>query len=334
MSENEKKKIMFSGMQPTGLPSIGNYIGAIKNWVNLSDEYNSLFCVVDLHSLTVKEDPQEKRRKTRSLFMLYVAAGLDPVKNILYCQSHVPHHSELAWILNCYTYMGELSRMTQFKEKSQKHEDNINAGLFTYPVLMAADILLYQTDVVPVGEDQKQHLELSRDVAARFNNLYGDTFVVPEPYISKTGARIMGLQEPTRKMSKSDTDNPNDAVFLLDEPNLIMNKIKRAVTDSENTVRFDPQNQPGVANLLTIYGCLGGKTIEEAEKDFDGRGYGDLKEAVGETVVSALRPIQEEYKRLEKDKAYIDEVMAENAKRAAGLAERTMKKVRRKIGIA
>jgi len=325
------KKIIFSGMQPSGFPSLGNYVGAISNWNKLQDEYNCLYCVVDMHAITVRQDAATLRANTRNLLALYIAAGLDPEKNIVYVQSHVRAHAELAWVLNCYTYMGELSRMTQYKEKSAKHNENINAGLFTYPVLQAADILLYQTDLVPVGDDQKQHIELCRDIAVRFNNLYGDTFKVPEPFISKQGARIMSLQAPEKKMSKSETENVNNVIFLLDEPNVIMNKFKRAVTDSGSEIAFSP-DKPGVSNLLTIYATLTGKTNDQALADFTGKGYGDLKKTVGEVVVDAFAPIQARYKELSADKAYLEQIMKTNAEKASGIAERTLKKVYKKIG--
>ena len=271
MSEQNQKKIIFSGMQPTGVITIGNYFGALKNWVKLNEEYNCLFCVVDMHAITIKQDPAHLRKSARELIALYIAAGLDPEKNIIYYQSHVHQHAELAWILNCFTHLGELNRMTQFKDKSAKNENNLNAGLYTYPALMAADILLFQTDLVPVGNDQKQHLELTRDVANRFNNLYSPTFTVPEPYIAKTGAKICSLQEPTKKMSKSD-ENPNATISLLDDPAVIRNKIKRAVTDSEALIKYDPENKPGVSNLLEIYHLSTGMSMDEVEAHFEGKG--------------------------------------------------------------
>jgi len=331
MSDAPQKQTIFSGMQPSGFPSLGNYIGAIRNWNELQDIYNCLYCIVDMHAITVRQDPAQLRKNARDLLTLYIATGLDPEKNIIYIQSHVPAHAELGWILNCYTYMGELSRMTQFKEKSARHAENINAGLFTYPVLMAADILLYQTDLVPVGDDQRQHIELCRDVAQRFNGVYGDVFKIPEPYIRKVGARIMSLQEPEKKMSKSETENMNNVVFLLDSPDVIMGKFKRAVTDSGAEVRA-AADKPGITNLLTIYGVLTGKTVEEAEKDFIGKGYGDFKRAVGETVIDALRPVQERFAALAKDKAYIDSVIKTNAEKANHLAARTIQKVKKKVG--
>ncbi len=333
MQEKKNKKTIFSGMQATGVPSLGNYLGAIKNWSSLQDDYNCFYCIVNLHSLTVRQDPQELRKKSRELLMLYIACGLDPEKNVIYYQSHVPGHAELSWILSCYTYMGELNRMTQFKEKSLRHAANINAGLFTYPVLMAADILLFQTDLVPVGSDQKQHLELCRDVAERFNGIYGDVFTIPEPYIPQVGARIMSLQDPTKKMSKSEEENMNNVIFLLDEPNIIRSKIKKAVTDSEAVVRHS-EDKPGVSNLLNIYSAFTGKSISDAEKDFSGQGYGYFKESVAEVVVDGLSKIQEEFKRLQKEKDYIDGIIKRNAEIANMAAERTMRKVNRKIGLA
>ncbi|MDO5539061.1 MAG: tryptophan--tRNA ligase [Eubacteriales bacterium] len=324
------KKVLFSGMQATGNLTLGNYLGALKNWVKLSDEYECFYCVVDEHSITVRQDPATLRKRARALLTLYIAAGLDPEKNCIYYQSHVSGHAELAWILNCFTYMGELNRMTQFKDKSAKHADNINAGLFTYPVLMAADILLFQADVVPVGIDQKQHLEITRDIAQRFNSIYGDVFTIPEPYIGKSGARIMSLQDPSKKMSKSD-ENPNGSIYLMDDPDTIMRKCKRAVTDSEGHICYRDE-QPGVKNLIDIYSSCTGKTPEDVEKEFDGKGYGDFKLAVGEAVVSQLKPLQEEVARLEKDKAFIDSVIKNNAEKAAYYANKTLRKVQRKVG--
>ena len=331
MAETEQKKIIFSGMQPTGFPSLANYIGAIRNWGELQDAYNCLYCIVDMHAITVRQDPAELRKRARDLLTLYIATGLDPEKNTIYMQSHVPAHAELGWILNCFTYMGELSRMTQYKEKSARHAENINAGLFTYPTLMAADILLYQTDLVPVGDDQKQHIELCRDIAQRFNGIYGDVFKIPEPYIRKVGARIMSLQEPEKKMSKSETENMNNVIFLLDSPDVVMGKFKRAMTDSGAEVRA-AADKPGITNLLTIYSSLLGKTVEEAEKDFEGKGYGDFKKAVGETVVDTLRPIQAKFAELSKDKAYIDGIIKTNAERANRMAYKTIQKVKKKVG--
>lgn len=324
------KKVLFSGMQATGNLTLGNYLGALKNWLTLSDEYECFYSVVDLHSITVRQEPAELRKRARNLLTLYVAAGLDPKKNCIYYQSHVPGHAQLSWILNCYTYMGELNRMTQFKDKSSRHADNINAGLFTYPVLMAADILLFQADVVPVGKDQLQHLELTRDVAQRFNSIYGNVFTVPEPYIGKTGAKIMSLQEPTKKMSKSD-ENPNASILLMDDPDTIIRKFKRAVTDSEACICYR-EEQPGIKNLLDIYCTCSNKTVEEAVREFEGKGYGEFKLAVGESVVSVLKPIQDEFARLSKDKTYIDEIIKENAQKANYFANKTLRKVQKKVG--
>jgi len=325
------RPVIFSGVQPSGNLTIGNYLGAIKNFPIYSEQYKCFYCVVDQHAITVRQVPAELRRRTYETLALYIACGLDPEKNTLYVQSHVPAHTEMAWMLNCFTMFGELSRMTQFKDKSQKHADNINAGLFTYPTLMAADILLYQTDVVPIGADQKQHLELARNVAERFNQIYPDTFVVPEPLIAKSGAKIMSLAEPTQKMSKSD-ENENAVVRILDAPDVIMRKFKRAVTDSEASVIFDPENKPGVSNLLTIYSCFSGKTIEEAEKEFEGKGYGDFKAAVGEVCCDKLVPVQEEFKRILADKAYLEEVMKKGSDEASYFARKTLSKVKRKLG--
>lgn len=324
------KKVLFSGMQATGNLTLGNYLGALKNWVTLSDEYECFYSVVDLHSITIRQDPAELRKRARNLLTLYIAAGLDPEKNCIYYQSHVSGHAELAWILNCFTYMGELNRMTQFKDKAAKHADNINAGLYTYPVLMAADILLFQTDMVPVGKDQLQHLEITRDIAGRFNGIYGDVFTMPEPYIGKQGAKIMSLQDPARKMSKSD-ENPNGSIYLMDDPDTIMRKCKRAVTDSEASVRYRDE-QPGVKNLIDIYSACTNKTPEEVEKEFDGKGYGDFKMAVGESVVSVLKPIQDRFEQLLKDKAYIDGVIKENGEKANYYALKTLRKVQKKVG--
>lgn len=326
----DNKKVLFSGMQATGSLTLGNYLGALKNWVTLSDEYECFYSVVDLHSITVRQEPAELRKRARALLTLYIGAGLDPEKNCIYYQSHVSGHAELAWILNCFTYMGELNRMTQFKDKAAKHADNINAGLFTYPVLMAADILLFQSDVVPVGVDQMQHLEITRDIAERFNNLYGDVFTIPEPYIGKVGAKIMSLQDPARKMSKSD-ENPNASIYLMDEPDAIMRKCKRAVTDSEGAVRYR-EEQPGIKNLIDIYSACTGRTPEEVEREFDGRGYGDFKMAVGEAVVSVLKPVQERVQELTKDKAYIDGIIKANGEKANYYATKTLRKVQRKVG--
>lgn len=324
------KKVLFSGMQSTGNLTLGNYLGALKNWVTLSEEYECFYSVVDMHSITVRQDPAELRKRARALLTLYIAAGLDPEKNCIYYQSHVSGHAELAWILNCFTYMGELQRMTQFKDKAAKHADNINAGLFTYPVLMAADILLYQADVVPVGKDQMQHLELARDIAQRFNGIYGDVFTVPEGYIGKVGAKIMSLQDPSKKMSKSD-ENPNASIYLMDDPDTIMRKFKRAVTDSEAQICYR-EEQPGIKNLIDIYCACTGKTPQEVEREFDGKGYGEFKPAVGEAVVDVLRPLQARVAELEKDKAYIDSVIKNNAEKAQYFSTKTLRKVQKKVG--
>jgi len=325
----ERKKRIFSGIQPSGELTLGSYMGAIRNWVALQDDYDCLFCIVDEHAITVRQDPALLRRRSVAQLAQYIACGLDPEKNIMFIQSHVPQHAELAWILGCYTQFGELSRMTQFKAKSQQHADNITAGLFTYPVLMAADILLYQADLVPVGEDQKQHVELTRDIAVRFNGVYSETFVLPEPFIPKMGARIMSLDDPASKMSKS---APDGCVNLMDPPEIIMKKFKRAVTDCETAVRFDKENKPGISNLLTIYCAATGKALEEAEAEFAGQGYGVFKPAVGEAVVELFRPIREESERIMKDKAYLESVYRTGAQRAQALANRTLSKVQRKIG--
>ena len=324
------KKVLFSGMQATGNLTLGNYLGALKNWITLNNEYECFFSVVDLHSITVRQDPAELRKRARALLTLYIAAGLDPEKNCIYYQSHVSGHSELSWILNCFTYMGELNRMTQFKDKASKHTDNINAGLYTYPVLMAADILLYQTDVVPVGADQMQHLEITRDIAERFNKVYGDVFAIPEAYVGKVGARIMSLQDPMKKMSKSD-ENVNASIYLMDDPDTIIRKFKRAVTDSGSEIIYT-EDKPGIRNLIDIYRVCTGKTIEEVEKEFDGKGYGEFKLAVGESVVNQLKPIQDRVADLSKNKEYIDGIIKANAEKANYFATKTLRKVQKKIG--
>ena len=326
----QDKKICFSGVQPSGNLTIGNYLGAIKNFSSFSEQYKCFYCVVDEHAITVRQVPADLRRRTYETLALYMACGLDPEKNTLYVQSHVKEHAELAWLLNCFTGFGELSRMTQFKDKSQKHADNINAGLFTYPVLMAADILLYQTDVVPVGIDQKQHVELCRDIATRFNQLYPDTFTIPEPIMAKSGAKIMSLADPTKKMSKSD-ENTNAVVYILDDRDTIIRKFKRAVTDSDTCVKY-AEGKDGINNLMTIYSCFTGKQMDEIEREFEGKGYGDFKLAVGEACADALAPVQAEFARLSADKAYLEDVMAKGAEAAARDAARTMSKVRRKLG--
>ena len=326
----EQKKRIFSGMQPSGVITLGNYLGALKNWTKLQDEYDCLYCIVDMHAITVRQDPVKLRKQARDLLVQYLAVGLDPEKNIIYYQSHVPQHAELAWILNCYTYMGELNRMTQFKDKCAKHADNINAGLFTYPSLMAADILLYQTDLVPVGEDQRQHLELTRDIAQRFNGIYGDVFKVPDAYIGKVGARVMALQEPTKKMSKSD-ENQNNIITLMDDPKVIMNKMKRAMTDSDTEVRF-AEEKPGISNLLSIYCAVTGKTIAEAEKEFAGKGYGTLKDAVADAIVGELEPLQKRFLEIRSDKQLINSLVQSGAERAQKVANKTLWKVQKKVG--
>ena len=324
------KKVVFSGVQPSGMLTIGNYLGAIHNFSSFSEQYRCYYCVVDMHAITVRQNPAELRRRTYETLALYMACGLDPEKNVLFVQSHVPAHAELGWILDCYTMFGELSRMTQFKDKSAKNADNINAGLFTYPALMAADILLYQTELVPVGSDQKQHLELARDIANRFNGVYGDTFVVPEGFIPQAAARVMSLSDPTKKMSKSD-ENENAVVRILDPRDVILRKFKRAVTDSGSEVRRG-EGKAGIENLMSIYGVFSGKSMDEVEKEFDGKGYGVFKEAVGEVCADALAPIQGEFTRLMNDKAYLEKVMADGAAQAAHDTLRTMSKVRRKVG--
>ncbi len=324
------KKSLFSGMQATGTLTLGNYLGALKNWVDFEDEYETFYCVVDMHSITVRQDPSELRKRARALLTLYIAAGLNPEKNCIYYQSHVSAHAELSWILNCFTYMGELNRMTQFKDKSAKHADNINAGLYTYPVLMAADILLFQSDIVPVGVDQKQHIEITRDIAERFNGIYGDVFTIPEPYIGKQGAKIMSLQEPEKKMSKSD-ENANATIFLMDDPDTVIRKFKRAVTDSDTSIRYSDE-KPGIKNLIDIYSIATGKKVVEIENEFASSGYGDFKLAVGEAVAGMLKPIQDEFHRLEKDKGYIDGIIKANAEKANYYATKTLRKVQKKVG--
>jgi len=327
----DQKKVMLSGIQPSGDLHLGNYLGAIKNWVERTEEFDNYYFMADLHTITVRQTPADLRRRTLEQLALYIACGLDPEKNTLFIQSHVPQHAELGWVLQCYTMFGELSRMTQFKDKSTKHKDNINAGLFAYPSLMAADILLYQPDFVPVGEDQKQHCELTRDVAQRFNNIYGDTFKVPEPYIPKTGARVMSLNAPDSKMSKS---IPEGCIFMMEKPEDIQRKFKRAITDSdtENCVRFDPVNKPGVANLMSIYSAVTGKSFEQIEAEFAGMGYGKFKPAVGDAVIETLAPIREEATRILKDKAYLESVYKAGAEKAGYVANKTLRKVYKKVG--
>ena len=329
-----KKKTIFSGIQPSGILTLGNYIGALRNWVSLQDsgEYDCIYCVVDLHALTVRQDPAALRRRCAETLALFIACGLDPEKNVMYCQSHVPAHSELSWLLGCFTYMGELQRMTQFKDKSQKHADNINAGLLTYPVLMAADILLYQSDLVPIGADQKQHLELARDIAIRMNNLYGDLFTVPDGYFGKAGTRVMSLVDPTRKMSKS--DEPNSYIAILDKPEEIRRKLRRAVTDSDGEIRVDRENKPGVTNLLDILSAVTGEGAQQIADRLSGKGYGALKDEVAEAVIAELAPVQARYSEILADKAYLEGVMQSGAERASRIAAKTMRKVHKKLGLA
>ena len=330
MSEIRNKRI-YSAIQPTGMLTLGNYLGALKRFPALQDDNDCLFCIANMHSLTVRQDPEQLRERIYSLLSLYLAVGLDPEKSILYLQSQVHEHAELSWILNCYTYLGELSRMTQFKDKSSRHADNINAGLFTYPVLMAADILLYRSDVVPIGDDQKQHLEMARDIAERFNKVYGDTFVVPQPFISRQGARIMSLQEPDKKMSKSDT-NLNNFILITEPREVIMKKFKKAVTDSEAEVRFDPEHKPGVSNLMNIYGAVKGLSSEEVENVFRGARYGDFKMAVGEAVADALEPVRERYESLVSDRVLLDKVLKTGSEKASEIARGVLADVYGKVG--
>ena len=328
----EKKPVIFSGIQPSGTLTLGNYIGALRNFSLLQDDYDCIYCIVDLHAITVRQNPADLRRRCLELAAIYLASGLDPKKSLIYCQSHVSGHAELGWILNCFTYMGELQRMTQFKAKSAAHADNINAGLFTYPVLMAADILLYQTNLVPVGVDQKQHLELCRDIAQRFNAIYGDVFTIPEGYIPKVGSKIMSLQDPTKKMSKSD---PEDCyIALLDDPDTIRRKIKRAVTDSDGEIRYDPENKPGVSNLLAIMSALGAGSIDSLAQELSGQGYGTLKARTADCVIAALEPLQAEYKKIIADKVALQALLDENARTANYLATKTLRKVQKKVGFA
>lgn len=326
----ERKKIIFSGIQPTGKLTIGNYLGALKNWSALQSQYTSYYCIVDMHAITTRLVPAELRGNSLNMLALYIACGLDPVENCLYIQSHVPAHAQLGWVLGCYTMFGELSRMTQFKDKSAKNADNINSGLFTYPVLMAADILLFQADLVPVGDDQRQHLEIARDIAQRFNSLNSPTFTVPEMYTTKTGTRIMDLQDPASKMSKS-ADSDAGVILMLDKKDDIMRKFKRAVTDSHTEVRFE-EGRHAINNLINIYCAFTGKSTDETEREFDGKGYGDFKTAVGEVCCEALAPIQKTYYELLNDKAYLDSILKSNAQRASYAAQRTLDKVYKKIG--
>ena len=330
MEQQVKKQRILSGIQPSGTPTLGNYIGAMRNWKLLEDEYDCLYMVADLHTITVRQEPAKFRQNAMQMLGLLLASGLDPKKSVLFFQSHVHQHAELAWLLDCYTYMGEMSRMTQFKDKSAKHADNINCGLFTYPVLMAGDILLYQANLVPVGKDQTQHLEICRDIAQRVNGLYGNVFTIPEGYYSKVGARVQSLQEPTRKMSKSDAED--SFISVLDTPDVIRRKYRRAVTDSLACIRFDPENQPGVSNLLSIISALTGEDMEKVVASFEGKGYGDLKAAVTDVTIETLAPIQAEFARVMKDKKYMEEVYREGAQRAGAIAERTLQKLMKKIG--
>ena len=327
----ETKKIAFSAIQPTSIPTLGNYLGALKHWAELQDDYNAIYCIADAHALTVRQNPTELRKRTLEAYAMIMACGIDPEKSPFFIQSHVPAHAQAAWVLDCYTQFGELSRMTQFKDKSAKHADNINAGLFTYPSLMAADILLYQTDVVPVGEDQKQHVEIARDIAQRFNTINGEVFTIPEPIIQKVGARIMSLQDPTRKMSKSD-ENPNGSIFLTDTDDQIMKKFKRAVTDSDACVKFG-DGKGGVSNLMSILSVITGKTIAEIETEFEGKGYGEFKIAVGEAVVSEIAPVREKFNQLMSDKAYLEECYRKGAEQASRMANKTLRKMYKKIGL-
>ncbi|MGY0373106.1 tryptophan--tRNA ligase [Clostridium sp. JNZ J1-5] len=331
MVENtEQKKVIFSGIQPSGELTLGNYLGALKNWVKLQDDYDCYYCIVDMHAITVRQEPKDLRRRTLEVLAIYIAAGIDPDKNTLFIQSHVPAHSEAAWLLNCNTYMGELGRMTQYKDKSQKYGNNIIAGLFNYPVLMAADILLYQADLVPVGKDQKQHLELTRDIAERFNSAYSPTFKIPDPYIPKEGAKIMDLQDPTKKMSKS-SDNPNSYIFIMDTPEVIRKKISRAVTDSLGTVKYS-DDQPGVKNLMTILSVIKGITFEEIERRYEGQGYAQFKQDVAEAIVEELSPIQEKVKELTSNKEYLESIYKKGAEKANYIANKTLRKMQKKIG--
>lgn len=332
METPAKKPIIFSGIQPTGTLTLGNYIGSLRNFKLLEHDYQNIYCVVDMHAITVRQDAAQLRKRSLELAAFYLAVGLDPEQTLVYCQSHVPAHAELNWILNCYAYMGELARMTQFKDKSAKHSENINAGLFTYPVLMAADILLYQANLVPVGADQKQHLEITRDIAQRFNGLYGDVFTIPEIYLGKVGSRVMSLQEPTRKMSKSD---PEDTfISLLDPPDVIRRKMKRAVTDSDGEIRYAPEEKPGVSNLLSILAALSYTSPEKEAEALQGQGYGALKQRAADAVIATLEPLQAEHKRLMADREYLQGVLDRNAETASRLANRTLDKVKRKVGLA
>ena len=326
------KKVILSGIQATGDLTLGNYVGALKNFVKMQDEYECYYMIANLHALTVRRDPKILKQNTLKILASYIAAGIDPEKSTVFLQSQVPEHAELAWVLDCYTYMGELSRMTQFKDKSEKHADNINAGLFTYPSLMAGDILLYQADLVPTGEDQKQHIEITRDLAERFNKLYGDTFKIPSPYISKVGARIMGLQDPKSKMSKSSTI-PNDTILLVDTPEEIMKKVKKAVTDSEGVVKYDEENKLGVSNLMEIYGIITNKSMSEIEKEFEGKGYGFFKTVIAEAIINELKPFNDKYNELMENPEYLEKIYTKGAQKARKVASKTLEEVYEKIGI-
>lgn len=326
------KKVILSGIQATGNLTLGNYIGALKNFVKMQDEYDCYYMIANLHALTVRRDPEELKNNTLKIIATYIAAGIDPEKSAIFIQSQVSAHAELSWVLNCYTYMGELTRMTQFKDKSEKHQDNINSGLFTYPVLMASDILLYQADLVPTGQDQKQHIEITRDIAGRFNKIYGETFKIPAPYIPKVGARIMGLQDPKSKMSKSSTI-PNDSIFLIDTPEEIMKKIKKAVTDSEGIVKYDEENKPGISNLMEIYGIIENKTMDEIEKEFEGKNYGIFKQEVANSIIKELEPFHKKYNELMSNPQYLEEMCKKGAEKAKKIAKETLKQVYEKIGI-
>jgi len=325
------KKRIFSGIKPTGDLTLGSYLGAIKNWVDLQNDYECLYCIVDMHAITIRNNPEVLHRRALEQLAQYIACGIDPKQNIVYIQSHVAQHAELSWILGCYSMLGELNRMTQFKDMSKKHSDNLNAGIYTYPVLMAADILLYQSDLVPVGEDQKQHVDLARNIANRFNGVYGDVFTLPVPFIPKVGARIKSLTDPTSKMSKSD-DDPQGSVYLMDSPDAILKKFKRAKTDSLGKVQYDVEEQPGIANLMSIYSVITGRTFDEITAEFEGKGYGVFKPAVAEALIEMLRPIREETERLLSDKAQLEAIYRDGAARAAAIAEDTMTLVRDKLG--
>ncbi len=327
---NENKKKVLSCIQPSGMLTLGNYLGALKNWVKMQEEFDCTFAVADLHAITVRQEPAKLKQQIYSTYALLLALGLDPEKNTVFIQSHVPEHTALSWLLSCNTQFGEMSRMTQFKDKSAKHPENINVGLFSYPVLMAADILLYKPDFVPVGADQKQHLEIARDIAVRFNNKYGDVFTIPEPYIPKTGARVMSLQDPSKKMSKSD-ENPNSWVAILDDRDTIIRKFKRAVTDSDSVVKMS-EDKPGISNLITIYSAVTGKSVPEIEKEFEGKGYGDFKLAVGEAVADELAPIKEHYDEIIKDKKRLEELYREGSEKAEYIARKTYFKAMKKVG--